>query len=219
MTINQRRFLITRPFSDGRPSYLRWTNSLPEWDERRAKARLYKLLAYAERAQAEYGGEIVEVFVSPTGLPAITDFRGEYFFLSNFSPSLVYDWETVEHAFQAQKFAPGSIHRQRIAKLRTPAQAKQYAKAHKSEWRPDWFDVNVPIMADLVTQKFVNPRQRRLLLATGDAELVEGNVWGDVFWGVCNGEGQNRLGEILMAERARISERMPWCLSLNLSDE
>ena len=40
-----------------------------------------------------------------------------------------------------------------------------------------------------------------LLLATGDAKIVEGNTWGDVFWGVCNGVGENHLGEILMKVR------------------
>ncbi len=39
------------------------------------------------------------------------------------------------------------------------------------------------------------------LLATGDAELVEGNNWGDRFWGICRGEGRNELGKILMKVR------------------
>ncbi len=36
-------------------------------------------------------------------------------------------------------------------------------------------------------------------------ELVEGNWWNDTFWGVCNGEGQNNLGKILMKIRKEIS--------------
>jgi predicted NAD-dependent protein-ADP-ribosyltransferase YbiA (DUF1768 family) len=59
-------------------------------------------------------------------------------------------------------------------------------------------------MRDLLRQKFAHPELRRLLLATGDAELVEGNTWGDRFWGVCAGRGQNHLGRLLMAIRAEI---------------
>ena len=43
-------------------------------------------------------------------------------------------------------------------------------------------------------------------------ELVEGNYWGDTFWGICNGEGTNWLGILLMAERAywqKVREFMP----------
>lgn len=38
----------------------------------------------------------------------------------------------------------------------------------------------------------------------GDAELIEGNTWGDRIWGVCDGVGENRLGKILMRVRAEM---------------
>ena len=38
-------------------------------------------------------------------------------------------------------------------------------------------------------------------MQTEDAELVEDNWWGDKFWGVCNGEGENHLGKLLMKIR------------------
>jgi predicted NAD-dependent protein-ADP-ribosyltransferase YbiA (DUF1768 family) len=40
--------------------------------------------------------------------------------------------------------------------------------------------------------------------ATGDRKLVEGNYWHDTFWGVCNGVGENYLGEILMHVRQEL---------------
>jgi hypothetical protein len=43
-----------------------------------------------------------------------------------------------------------------------------------------------------------------MLLLTGDEELIEGNFWGDVFWGVCNGVGKNHLGKILMEVRSEL---------------
>ena len=39
------------------------------------------------------------------------------------------------------------------------------------------------------------------LLETGDVYLEETNTWGDVFWGVCNGKGENMLGQVLMLIR------------------
>lgn len=45
---------------------------------------------------------------------------------------------------------------------------------------------------------------RKKLLATGDAELVENNTCGDVFWGICDGVGENHLGKILMLVRDRL---------------
>ncbi len=59
-------------------------------------------------------------------------------------------------------------------------------------------------MTDLVRQKFQDPELRAALLATGNRYLEETNWWGDTFWGVCNGAGENRLGMILMAIRTRI---------------
>lgn len=57
-------------------------------------------------------------------------------------------------------------------------------------------------MRQLVTDKFTRSNElRRRLLATEDAELVEGNAWNDTFWGVCRGNGQNHLGRILMEVR------------------
>ena len=43
------------------------------------------------------------------------------------------------------------------------------------------------------------------LIETGNAKLVEGNCWGDKFWGVCKGEGKNNLGLILMKVRGELS--------------
>ena len=42
------------------------------------------------------------------------------------------------------------------------------------------------------------------LLATGDEELVEGNDWNDRIWGKVNGQGENRLGIILMKVREEL---------------
>ena len=59
-------------------------------------------------------------------------------------------------------------------------------------------------MADLIDQKFDHPHLRDLLLATKQRVLIEGNTWGDTFWGVCNGVGQNHLGRTIMEKRRQL---------------
>ena len=54
-------------------------------------------------------------------------------------------------------------------------------------------------MYSLVWEKFsTHEHLRNLLLETGDQELIEGNTWGDTYWGTCNGVGENHFGKFLM---------------------
>ena len=73
--------------------------------------------------------------------------------------------------------------------------------------RPDWESVKIDFMRYLVWNKFSTHEDLKLrLLDTADAELIEGNNWGDAFWGVCNGRGQNWLGRILMETREKLRQ-------------
>jgi ribA/ribD-fused uncharacterized protein len=85
----------------------------------------------------------------------------------------------------------------------TPGQAKKLGQ--KLEIRKDWDQVKVAIMYHIVYSKFShNLNLEELLLSTGNGYLEETNNWGDTFWGVCNGNGLNNLGEILMNVRYRL---------------
>lgn len=65
--------------------------------------------------------------------------------------------------------------------------------------------MKLDVMEACVRDKFTrNADLRRRLLETGDAELVEGNTWGDRFWGVCDGEGENHLGRVLIKVRGEL---------------
>lgn len=130
-------------------------------------------------------------------------FRDEYFFLSNFYPvdikinGIVYP--NAEAAFQAQKTLDVE-ERRKFSMLKNPVQAKRLGR--KVKLRDDWEEVKLDIMTEVVSQKFLqHPHLIEMLLQTGDEELVEGNKWGDRFWGVCKGKGQNNLGKILMKIR------------------
>jgi N-glycosidase YbiA len=134
---------------------------------------------------------------------AIDSFQGEYRFLSNFWPAeVVFEgitYPTAEHAYQAAK-SLDPIDRQRIAVSPTPAEAKRAGRALKP--REDWETAKFDVMERVVRDKFTRHADLRTqLLTTGDAQLIEGNTWGDRVWGVYQGEGENRLGLILMKVR------------------
>lgn len=135
----------------------------------------------------------------------IDRFDGEYFFLSNFSASpfrINYVlFPTMEHYFQANK-ADNQNDYLRIAYAHAPGEAKRLGR--KIQLRPDWEKIKDNVMLTGLRKKFADPELRSLLLATGDEELVEGNYWGDTYWGVCNGVGQNKLGKLLMQVREEI---------------
>ena len=59
-------------------------------------------------------------------------------------------------------------------------------------------------MKELLKKKFENPQFRKLLLDTYPHELIEGNNWGDTYWGKCNGHGKNMLGTLLMQIRSEL---------------
>lgn len=136
----------------------------------------------------------------------IDSFRGEYGYLSNFHKCRVefegMVYPSVEHAFQAAK-NPDPEYRSLIAAAGSPVTTKRMGK--KTQLRPDWEEVKEGIMLELLRSKFSDPVLREKLLATGDAELIEGNNHWDRFWGVCRGEGLNKLGKLLMRVREELN--------------
>jgi len=135
----------------------------------------------------------------------IEEFQGEFRWLSNFWPCQILlggeELGTVEHAFQASKAITVEDFNF-VTHSPTPGEAKRRGRQIKI--RKDWDEVKLDIMRALILQKFTNPLNKDLrekLLATGDAELIEGNRWGDTFWGVCNKVGENHLGKIIMEVR------------------
>ena len=145
----------------------------------------------------------------------IDSFSGEWSFLSNFFRSNVWpQWwphtlppfPTVEHAFQACKVEPGQganiwlMQVEVIRSVSSPGRAKRLGR--RVMLRPNWEEIKIGTMFFLLDQKFRDESFCHLLLCTGERELIEGNKWGDTFWGVCDGEGENHLGRLLMEIRA-----------------
>jgi ribA/ribD-fused uncharacterized protein len=132
-------------------------------------------------------------------------FRGRWAKLGNYAPCLDFyeghAYQSVEHAYQAQKSLDPAT-QQRIRQCGSPARAK--ALARSVDLRPDWDDIKLGLMETLLREKFAQEPERTILLSTMDAQLVEGNWWGDTYWGVVRngeGDGENHLGKLLMKIR------------------
>lgn len=146
-------------------------------------------------------------------MAGIDRFDGEHRFLSNFFVIQVtydgIDYPSTEHAFQAAKTLDLQ-EREKVRKTPTCGKAKRMGRTVTR--RVDWDEIKIGIMRDLIRQKFSRaqyPDMADQLLATGDAPLVEGNTWGDCFWGVCGGMGKNHLGKILMEIREELKKGAP----------
>ena len=136
----------------------------------------------------------------------ICGFFGKYRWLSNFwLCTIVVRWKgevlrftCVEEGFQSCK--SDSLETRKRFQGVGPLRAKRMGK--EIRLREDWSDVKLQVMEFFVRQKFLqNPDLRRKLINTGSAYLEETNQWGDTFWGVSRGVGQNHLGKILMKIR------------------
>lgn len=125
---------------------------------------------------------------------------------SNFSAHRIFlkekTWRTVEHYFQAQKFA-GTEHEEAIRLEPSPMIVARMGRDRKKPLRSDWESVKEDIMREALHQKFTQHEDlRELLLSTGDAILVE-HTANDRYWADGgDGTGLNRLGMLLMELRA-----------------
>ena len=169
-----------------------------------------KLHALDESAKDYVTPEVWEIMSNNGKLPwnSITDFHEEpYRFLSNFYETRVEYRGLVfgsnEAAFQAQK----CLTEEEKAQFTAFGPGKSKGIGRRVKLRPDWEEVKAGIMEEVVRAKFTqHPELAAMLLATGEKVLVEGNTWGDTCWGVDlrTGQGENRLGKILMKVREEL---------------
>ena len=141
---------------------------------------------------------------------SITDFHEEqYRFLSNFYEARVEYSGLVfgnnEAAFQAQK----CLKEEEKIQFTEFGPGKSKSEGRRVQLRPDWEQIKVGIMEEIVRAKFTqHPELAGKLLATCDKVLVEGNHWGDTYWGMDTrtGQGENHLGKILMKVRQELKD-------------
>lgn len=135
----------------------------------------------------------------------IKGFRGDYAWLSNMflCPLKMPDGVTYpsrENAFQAQKTKDIGL-RRRISVV-SPRDAKRIGR--NILLVDDWDEIRVKVMFSVLENFFhQNELYKEKLIMTEDKYIEETNSWGDRFWGVCDGIGENALGHILMELRSR----------------
>ncbi len=134
----------------------------------------------------------------------ILEFRKEYRWLSNFWPcSVTYDgitFNSSEAAYQASKTESYELRKEFEHLSAKEAKLKGQAL---TAIRSDWDEIKPTVMYEVCKSKFdQNPELKEKLIETGEVKLVEGNDWGDTYWGVCNGKGINMLGKVLMRLRS-----------------
>lgn len=145
----------------------------------------------------------------------ISDFRGKYYFLSNFySAPVEYDgfvYSNNEAAFQSAKCI---VHQDRRRFTNLPPNVAK-ALGRRIRLRADWEQIKDQTMYQIVKNKFLqNTDLANRLLQTESATLIEGNTWGDNYWGISPYNGprsetstNNHLGKILMKVRYELKNR------------
>ena len=146
-------------------------------------------------------------------------FKNEFYFLSNMYPCEVkinFDGELVtfkcaESAFHAHK------NFNEINKFVNLDGCSAKKLGRKVKLQGDWNNDRLEIMKKVVRKKFEQNPELIDKLIDIKGEIVEDNYWGDTFWGVCNGVGENNLGKILMQLRDEYSslntkDNMFYCL-------
>lgn len=140
-------------------------------------------------------------------MSVIWQFKGNNRFLSNFYPAKVKfegkTYPTAENAYQASKTL--------VPELRTQFQSVSPAVAKylggQVLLRPFFDQIKLDIMESVIIIKFQDEKLAKMLADTFPQKLVEGNTWGDRFWGMTydpsekKWKGNNHLGRILMAVR------------------
>lgn len=150
----------------------------------------------------------------------IDSFEGEYEFLSNFyvvDPPLHICYNGIDSIGKGELTANTSEVLYQAGKSKNPstyigltayASKKQGRKENMtSQETKDWNGYKkLMLMKRILHLKFDSnhPELQEKLLQTGDEEIIEGNYWHDVYWGVCEGVGENHLGKLLMEIREEL---------------
>lgn len=134
----------------------------------------------------------------------------EFYALDNFSSFKVewngYLYASLEEAYQAASFMGSSEELvERVKHSHSADEAQRIAYANRDKQRPDWNEVKVAIMEELLRLKIEqNPYVKKKLLQTENYLIVEDSPK-DSFWGWGpNRDGENQLGKLWMKLREEL---------------
>lgn len=153
----------------------------------------------------------------------IDKFDGEFSFLSNFyvfdppitvtlnalnaTGNVTLTVNNTEAAYQAGKSKePLKYQNMSPKEAKKAGRHERMSKLERDQW--DNYKKLI-LMKQLLKLKFDknHPDLQQKLIATYPEELVEGNYWHDTYWGVCEGVGENHLGQLLMGIRNELLQK------------
>ena len=140
----------------------------------------------------------------------ITEFRGEYRWLSNFeSVPIELDgvtYASVEHAYMSAKSTDPLWKEFCADETQTPSMVKRASR--EIELVEGWEQKKMDVMEHCLRCKFNQEPFKFNLIDTGDRHIQEGNWWNDTFWGVClkTNKGNNFLGVLIMKIREELKK-------------
>lgn len=140
----------------------------------------------------------------------IHEFRDDTRWLSNFTKCKIeingVIYPSVENAYMSMK-SRDKEWKKRCVTL-SPAQSK--VEANKIQLRENWDEVRIQAMNHCLKQKFNQEPFKSKLIATGNENIQEGNVWNDTFWGIdltqTPNVGENHLGRLIMNIRETLKD-------------
>ena len=158
----------------------------------------------------------LEQYRDPWLAEGVNDYIGfynrEFFCLDNFSSfAIMYNGEsypTIEHAYQAGKFA--KHHPKIAAQIRVAISAyesKKIAERNANKKDPEFDNFKVALMEELLRLKLAqHPYVKTKLLETGDYPICEDSPK-DTFWGIgADKKGRNELGKLWMKLREELRQ-------------
>lgn len=147
-------------------------------------------------------------------LHAIGFYPREFYCLDNFSSFKVeyngYVYATAEEAYQSAKFEGFAADVADAIKNSFSAhEAQKIAQNNKDRQRPDWDEVKLSVMEDILRAKIQqNPYVLKKLIETRKYTIVEDSPK-DSYWGWGSDcQGKNMLGKIWMKLRSELVEEL-----------
>ncbi len=143
----------------------------------------------------------------------INEFKGDYRWLSNFEAVTIklgeHIYPSVEHAYMSAKCDSSEWKLFCMDARNTAGDVKK--KSREVKLVDNWDRYKFLVMQSCLEQKYEQEPFRSKLIKTGTQNIVEGNYFGDIIWGVdlkyTPNIGENHLGRMIMKIREDLISR------------
>lgn len=176
---------------------------------RNGKAQVYEYVSPEDVIdEIEFNKKIADDVYTPA-------FRKDKSFLSNMHPCEIkvsmngqdYIFPSAENLYQACKNPDFASYFTTMS----PAESKSFWKTHPWDAR-SWEDIKDGVMKKVLYFKFKQNPDLMEKLCKCDFQITERNEWHDTYWGVYNGIGYNKLGNLLESIKCE-ALGIPFCSS------